>query len=104
MTTPTYAANTDVPADRSRATSLSDEELAMLRLAGEFFPGAPGLKERHIRDRFGINPTRFYQRVNRLLGTEAALAAEPLIVGRLRRIRETRASARRRSSVMGAAR
>ncbi|TYP82044.1 DUF3263 domain-containing protein [Blastococcus xanthinilyticus] len=79
---------------------LTDVDLAMLRLAGEFWPTAAGLKERHIRERFGMDPTRFYQRVNAMLDDEAALAAEPLLVGRLRRIRETRRRPRTSSAVL----
>jgi hypothetical protein len=77
-------------------TALPEEDRAMLRLAGEFWPNAAA-KERAIVDRFGVSPVRFYQRLAALIDDHAALAAEPVIVGRLRRIRD-----RRRTSLWGA--
>ncbi|WP_025619166.1 DUF3263 domain-containing protein [Salinispora cortesiana] len=56
----------------------------------------PGAKEQAIRDRFGCTATRYYQLLNALLDNPAALAAEPLLVGRLRRLRSARARDRRR--------
>lgn len=56
----------------------------------------PGAKEQAIRDRFGCTATRYYQLLNGLLDNPAALAAEPLLVGRLRRLRSARARDRRR--------
>lgn len=56
----------------------------------------PGAKEQAIRDRFGCTATRYYQLLNLLLDNPAALAAEPLLVGRLRRLRSARARDRRR--------
>ena len=40
-----------------------------------------------IRERLGMTPTRFYQRLNHLLDREDALAHDPILVHRLRRIR-----------------
>jgi hypothetical protein len=47
-------------------------------------------KERAIRDRFGISPARYYQRLNRLIDRPEALAFDPMLVRRLRRLREAR--------------
>lgn len=47
----------------------------------------PGAKEQAIRDTFGLSTTRYYQLLNRLLDQPAALAHDPVLVGRLRRIR-----------------
>ena len=55
-----------------------------------------GAKETAIRDRFGVPPTRYYQVLNALVDRPDALAADPLLVRRLRRLR--RARARTRSS------
>lgn len=63
---------------------LPDESRALLRLAGEFWRD-PSAKEQAIRDRFGMSPVRFYQRVAVLMRSPAALAAEPVIVHRLQR-------------------
>lgn len=56
----------------------------------------PGAKEQAIRDTFGLSPTRYYQLLNRLLDEPAALAQDPLLVGRLRRLRAYRAVPRPR--------
>lgn len=51
---------------------------------------SPGAKEQIIRERFDMSPTRYYQVLNALIDTQAALAADPLLVKRLRRLREER--------------
>lgn len=53
-----------------------------------------GAKETAIRDRFGMQPTRYYQVLNALVDRPAALAADPLRVRRLRRLRSARQRAR----------
>ncbi|SNR84514.1 DUF3263 domain-containing protein [Blastococcus mobilis] len=50
----------------------------------------PGAKETAIRDRFGVTPTRYYQVLNALVDRPDALAADPLLVRRLRRLRLAR--------------
>ncbi|MGW0506363.1 DUF3263 domain-containing protein [Micromonospora sp. NPDC003241] len=55
-----------------------------------------GAKEQAIRDRFGLSATRYYQLLNGLLDNPAALAADPVLVGRLVRLRASRARNRRR--------
>jgi hypothetical protein len=50
----------------------------------------PGAKETAIRDRFGVSPTRYYQVLNALVDRPDALAADPLLVRRLRRLRSAR--------------
>ena len=47
-------------------------------------------KEQEIVDRFGMSAARYYQVLNGLLDDPDALAAEPLLVKRLRRLREAR--------------
>jgi hypothetical protein len=49
-----------------------------------------GAKEQAIRDHFGMSATRYYQVLNALLDREDALAADPMLVKRLRRLRATR--------------
>lgn len=71
------------------APGLTDEALAMLRLAGQYWRNGSA-KDQAVRDRFGISPTRFHQRINALLPNPAAMAAEPLIVRRLQRIADAR--------------
>lgn len=50
----------------------------------------PGAKEQAIRDTFDLSPTRYYQLLNALLDNPAALVHDPVLVGRLRRLRSTR--------------
>lgn len=53
-----------------------------------------GAKQHAIRERFGVSPTRYYQLLNTLLDDPAALSAEPVVVRRLQRQRQSRRSAR----------
>ena len=50
----------------------------------------PASKESEIRERFGMSATRYYQELNGLIDTQAALAYDPLLVKRLRRLRVER--------------
>jgi hypothetical protein len=47
-------------------------------------------KERAIRGHFGLSPARYYQLLNRLIDRPEALAYDPMLVQRLRRLREVR--------------
>lgn len=55
---------------------------------------AGGTKEQEIKQRFNLTPARYYQVLNALLDDPAALAHDPLLVKRLRRLRESRQKAR----------
>jgi hypothetical protein len=68
---------------------LSDRDQAVLGLERRSWPG-PGAKERAIRERLGISPTRYYQLLNALIDDPRALALDPVTVNRLRRVRERR--------------
>jgi Protein of unknown function (DUF3263) len=57
--------------------------------------GAP--KERAIRERFGFSGARYHQLLNRIVDRPEALVYDPMLIRRLRRIRE----ARRRKRVAG---
>jgi hypothetical protein len=59
-----------------------------------------GAKETAIPDTFGVTPTRYYQVLNALVDRPAALAADPLLVRRLRRLRSARRRGRS-SDVLG---
>lgn len=47
-------------------------------------------KERAIRERFGFSAARYHQLLHRTIDTPAALAYDPMLVRRLRRLREAR--------------
>jgi len=49
-----------------------------------------GAKEARVRERFGITMTTYYQQINAMIDTEAALAYDPMLVKRLRKRRRTR--------------
>ena len=53
-----------------------------------------GPKEVAIRERFDLSPTRYYQILNELLEAPEAVAYDPLVVRRLRRLRDRRRRAR----------
>jgi hypothetical protein len=61
--------------------ALSDLDLAVLELERSWWKH-PGRKEGTIPERFDMSPTRYYQLLN--------VAAEPLIVKRLCRLRDAR--------------
>ena len=49
-----------------------------------------GAKEEAIRERFGLSATRYYQVLNAVIDRPEALAVDPLLVRRLRRMRTAR--------------
>lgn len=84
--------------------SLGMDELDSLILAFEArcAPRSVGAKEEGIRAEFNMSPVRYYQRLNALLEDPEALAADPLLVNRLRRIRDRREDERRAARNDGA--
>lgn len=79
---------------------MNDTDHDILAFEGDWWRYA-GNKERLIQERFGLSPTRYYQRLNRLLDEPEALAQQPALVKRLLRLRETREL--RRASLSGRA-
>lgn len=67
--------------------SLTDHDVAILTVEAGWWPAA-GPKEDAIRERLGMTPTRYYQRLNHLADSEAALAHDAVTVNRIRRLRE----------------
>jgi hypothetical protein len=53
-----------------------------------------GAKEQAVRELFDMSATRYYQVLNALLDRPEALAADPMLVKRLRRLRAARQRAR----------
>lgn len=53
-----------------------------------------GAKEEAIKELFGLSATRYYQILNALVDRPEALAADPMLVKRLRRLRASRQKAR----------
>ncbi|GAA3290910.1 DUF3263 domain-containing protein [Arthrobacter citreus] len=72
---------------------LGEQEQQMLALERAWWKYS-GAKEQAIRELFGMSATRYYQVLNALIDTEDALAHDPMLVKRLRRLRTTRQRAR----------
>lgn len=72
---------------------LTERELAMLALERSWWKST-GRKETAIREQFGCSPTAYYLELNALIDRPAALAADPLLVRRLHRLRDARRAQR----------
>lgn len=79
--------------ERPEPCELTDSDRKMLAFESQWWR-YKGAKDEAIRDTFGISPTRFYQLLNALIDRPEALAADPMNVKRLRRLREQRRRAR----------
>ena len=73
----------------SRGGELSRREREILAFEGQWWKYA-GAKEQAIRELFDMSATRYYQVLNALIDKPEALAADPLLVRRLRRLRQSR--------------
>ncbi len=51
-------------------------------------------KDIAVRERFGLSPARYHQQLHRVLDRPEALQFDPVLVRRLRRLREARRTAR----------
>lgn len=56
-------------------------------------------KERAIRERFGFSPSRYHQLLHKVIDGPEALVYDPMLVRRLRRVREVRRRARTASGL-----
>jgi hypothetical protein len=72
-----------------RADELSSRDAAMLDFERQWWKYA-GAKEQAVREKFDMSSTRYYQVLNALIDRPEALAHDPLLVRRLRRLRATR--------------
>ncbi|MCT1432708.1 MULTISPECIES: DUF3263 domain-containing protein [Dietzia] len=72
---------------------LSERDRAMLEFERQWWKFA-GSKEEAIRQQFDMSGTRYFQILNDLIDRPEALAADPLLVKRLRRMRSSRQKAR----------
>ena len=72
---------------------LSDLDRAVLDVERTWWT-EPGTKEAVIRDRLRVSPGRYYRLLNGLLDRPEALAYDPLVVRRARRLRDRRRRAR----------
>lgn len=77
----------------STALELSERDRDILDFEREWWRHA-GAKEEAIRLRFGLSGARYYQLLNALIDTSAALVHDPMLVRRLQRVRDSRMSSR----------
>ena len=75
------------------SSGLSELEVKMLDFERQWWRYA-GAKESAIKELFELTPPAYYQMLNNLIDREDALSAEPILVKRLRRLRESRTAAR----------
>jgi hypothetical protein len=78
-----------VTGHESGANELSQRDVEILEFERQWWKYA-GAKEQAIRDLFDMSATRYYQVLNALLDRPEALAADPMLVKRLRRMRAAR--------------
>src|SRR5947199_9762771 len=71
------------------AGELSDRDREILAFERQWWKYA-GAKEQAIRELFDMSATRYYQVLNALLEKPEAMAADPLLIKRLRRLRTSR--------------
>ncbi len=77
----------------SDSPSLTEREQEILAFERQWWKYA-GAKEQAIRELFDMSATRYYQVLNALLDRPEALAFDPMLVKRLRRLRAARQRAR----------
>jgi hypothetical protein len=89
---------TAIPADERSADQLSDLAVHVLTFeherARQDRSRHDRTKEAEIRVEFEMSPARYYQVLNRVIDSPAALAYDPQLVARLQRLRHARTSAR----------
>ena len=74
-------------------SNLSDLEVRILDFERQWWKYA-GAKDAAIKELFDLSTRSYYELLNNLIDREDTLAASPLLVKRLRRLRQARISAR----------
>ncbi len=73
----------------TRAPELSERDRRILDFERTWWK-LQGSKEQAIRETFDLSATRYYQSLNALIDTQAALAYDAMLVKRLQRLRAGR--------------
>jgi hypothetical protein len=71
------------------SNALSERDIAIIDFERQWWKFS-GSKESAIRENFDMSSTRYYQILNALLDDPIALAHDPLLIRRLRRLRALR--------------
>ncbi len=79
--------------DSDNADGLTRRERDILTFERQWWKYA-GAKEEAIKELFSLSATRYYQVLNALVERPEALAADPMLVKRLRRLRASRQKAK----------
>jgi hypothetical protein len=79
------------------SSTLTDLEQRILEFERNWWRYA-GAKETAVKELFDLTPPRYYQLLNDLIDREDALVTSPMLVKRLRRLRQARMSARSRTN------
>ncbi|GAB3622893.1 DUF3263 domain-containing protein [Mariniluteicoccus endophyticus] len=79
--------------DSAASSGLSARDAEILDFERQWWKYADA-KEQGIREQFQMSATRYYQVLNALIDKPEALAHDPLLVKRLRRMRASRQRAR----------
>jgi len=79
--------------NQSGSSPLTELEVRILDFESNWWRFA-GAKETAIKELFDLTAPRYYQLLNDLIDCEDAMAAAPMLVKRLRRLRAARMSAR----------
>jgi hypothetical protein len=87
-----------MPLHDAANAGLSEFEVKMLEFERSWWRHA-GVKESSIKELFNLTPPAYYQLLNNLIDREAAVLAEPILVKRLRRLRDSRTQARSSSKL-----
>jgi Protein of unknown function (DUF3263) len=76
-----------------QVSGLTELEVRILDFERQWWRYA-GAKESSIKELFNLTPPSYYQLLNNLIDREEALLAAPMLVKRLRRLREARTTTR----------
>jgi hypothetical protein len=87
------AANATITPMPTAPAELDERDQAILAFERQWWKYA-GAKEQAIRELFDMSATRYYQVLNALIDRPEALAYDPMLVKRLRRLRASRQRAR----------
>ena len=87
-----------MPLNDPANAGLTEFEVKMLEFERSWWRHA-GIKESSIKELFNLTPPAYYQLLNNLIDREAAVLAEPILVKRLRRLRDSRTQARSSSKL-----
>lgn len=77
---------------------LTELEAEILRFEGRW-PTYGGAKDHAIREQFDMSAAEYFQVLGRLLDSPAAYVEEPVLIKRLRRIRDSRQDTRAQARI-----